>query len=366
MGSAPTKPDTIVKMVSRCQSISCWADLSSCRKRALAAVARPLRRAITLGTISVLAVVVAACGEMPVKPAAEEGATVEAGYGRAFGRVVYVEDGKPREWKWGEELAIFIRLQPAGPLQRMAIKGDGHFFWPLLAGDYVIAGYSVVGPPRSGRLWLSFSVPRPGQGVYIGDLRIEIQRGRYRFSVEDQYAQALAKVESRLSAARQAPVKSPMTPEVLQETVRGVWPICAERSGVTCDKNLQGVEPVQPPGTGTSFVTVASLTPLLEWKPSGKEGFTYDVAMYESLSIAGNVPGALRIRGTRVAYAEGLREPRYQLSTPLAPNTRYEWSVRLRDGENVSTWTTTSYFAFFVVGWAAGSGQWFGLDTPAQ
>lgn len=366
MGSTRIQPDTIVKMESRNQSISCWTDLFSCRKKALVAVARPLRRAIMLGTISVLAVVVVACGEMPVLPAAEESATVEAGYGRAFGRVVYVENGKQREWRWGEELAIFIRSLPAGPLQRMAIKGDGHFFWPLPAGDYVIAGYSVLGPPRSGRLWLSFSVPRPGQGVYIGDLRIETTRARYHFSVEDRYADALAKVESRLSAAKQAPVKLPMTPVVEQETVKNVWSICAERSGVTCDKNVQGVEPVQPPGTATSFATVASLTPLLEWKPSSKEGFTYDVAVYESLSLAGNVPGALRIRGTRVAYAEGLRETRYQLSTPLAPNTRYEWSVRLRDGENVSTWTTTSYFAFFVVGWAAGSGQWFGLDTPAQ
>ena len=366
MNSATAKLDTIVKMESRCQSISCWTDLFSCRKKALAAVARPLRRALTLGTICVLAVVVAACGEMPVKPAAEESATVEAGYGRAFGRVVYLENGKQRVWKWGEELPVFIRPLPGGPLRRMAIKGDGRFIWPLKAGDYVIAGYSLLGPPRTGRLWLSFSVPRPGQGVYIGDLRIEAMRGQYHFVIEDKYADALAIAESRLLAVNMAPLKLLMTPEPRQENVKNVWSICAERSGVTCDKNVQGVEPVQPPGTATSFATVASLTPLLEWKPPSKEGFTYDVAVYESLSLAGNVPGALRIRGTRVAYAEGLREPRYQLSTPLAPNTRYEWSVRLRDGENVSTWTTTSYFAFFVVGWAAGSGQWFGLDTPAQ
>lgn len=335
-------------------------------RRTTPRLARLLNTAVTFGTVWLLAVVVSACGEMPVKPAAEESATVEAGYGRAFGRVVYVESGKEREWKWGEELALYVRSVKTGQLQRMSIKGDGRFLWPLQPGDYVIAGYAVVGPPRTGRLWLSFSIPQAGQGVYIGDLRIATSRAHYRFGVEDKYAEALAKVGPQLSAAKIVAVKSLVAHEVTHETVKQVWPICAERSGLTCDKNLQGVEPVQPTGTATSFAAVTSLTPLLTWKPSSKEGMTYDVAVYESLSLAGDVPGAQRIRGARVAYSESLREPRFQISTPLAPNTKYEWSVRLREGENVSTWSTTSYFAFFVVGWASGSGQWFGLTTPAK
>jgi len=40
------------------------------------------------------------------------------------------------------------------------------------------------------------------------------------------------------------------------------------------------------------------------------------------------------------------------------------WSVRLRNGDTVSSWTTTSYFAFFIVGSARGSGQWYGFTTP--
>jgi len=323
-------------------------------------------RVAVLGAISLLAVMVVACGEMPVRPVSEESATVEAGYGRAFGRVVYVEDGKQREWKWLEELVLYVRPASGVVLQRMSITGDGRFYWPLKAGDYVIAGYSVLGPPRTGRLWISFSIPRPGQGVYIGDLHIDTVHGRYYFGVDDKYADALAKVQPQLTAAKIVPEKLLMTPEKKQETVKSTWPICATRSGLACETNLQGVKPVQPPDTASSFATVTSLTPLLAWKPSSKEGFTYDVAVYESLSLAGDMPGAQRIRGTRVAYAEGLREPRFQLSTPLAPNTKYEWSVRLRRGENVSTWSTTGYFAFFVIGWAAGSGQWFGIETPEK
>jgi len=323
-------------------------------------------RAAVLGAISLLAVMVVACGEMPVRPVSEESATVEAGYGRAFGRVVYVEEGKQREWKWLEELVLYVRPASGVALQRMSITGDGRFCWPLKAGDYVIVGYSVLGPPRTGRLWIGFSIPRPGQGVYIGDLRIDTMHGRYYFGVDDKYADALAKVQPQLAAAKIVPEKLLMTPEKKQETVKSTWPICAKRSGLVCETNLQGVEPVQPPDTASSFVTVTSLTPLLAWKPSSKKELTYDVAVYESLSLAGDMPGAQRIRGTRVAYAEGLREPRYQLSTPLAPNTKYEWSVRLRQGENVSTWSTTGYFAFFVIGWATGSGQWFGIETPEK
>ena len=317
-------------------------------------------------TACTLTLVLAACGGMPESPVADERATIEAGYGRAFGRIVYVEEGKERRWKWGEELAVFVRSAQTGQMQRMAIKGDGSFLWPLMAGDYIIAGYTALGPPRTGRLWVSFSIPQPGMGVYIGDLRIETTRSRYRFGVEDKYAQARAQVESRLSAGKLTAVKSLMTPEAVQETVKMVWPICAERSGVTCETNRQGVEPVQPPGTATSFPTVASLSPVLEWKPSTREGMTYDVAVYGSLSLAGDMPGAQRVRGARGAYAEGLSEPRFRIDTPLAAGTKYEWSVRLREGENVSTWSSTSYFVFFVVGWASGSGQWFGLETPAK
>jgi hypothetical protein len=106
--------------------------------------------------------------------------------------------------------------------------------------------------------------------------------------------------------------------------------------------------------------------PSFEWKPSTAEGVTYDIAIYESLPLTAfdSLPGAAKQRGKLAAYVEGLQEPKFQPGTPLQPNKRYFWSVRLRNGDLVSGWSTSSYFAFFIVGWATGSGDWFGFTTP--
>jgi hypothetical protein len=74
------------------------------------------------------------------------------------------------------------------------------------------------------------------------------------------------------------------------------------------------------------------------------------------------------VRGPVLAYAEGLQKPRY---TPpaLQRGQRYEWSVRLRDGDTVSTWSTTSQTAIapvlfpgmVFVGGGSSFGQYFGF-----
>jgi len=127
------------------------------------------------------------------------------------------------------------------------------------------------------------------------------------------------------------------------------------------------VEPLKPAGTAQGFPVTENLTPPLEWKPSSRPGVAYDVAIFESLTFkygaAGNVP---RMRGALVAYAEGLREPRYSPLAPLQPAKKYEWTVRLRDGDTVSSWSATSYFVFAIVAAASGSGQGFGFATPGR
>jgi hypothetical protein len=61
-----------------------------------------------------------------------------------------------------------------------------------------------------------------------------------------------------------------------------------------------------------------------------------------------------------VSYAEGLKEPRYAPKTPLEPGRRYQWSVRLRDGDTVSSWSTTGYNWIVRTGY----GQYFAFETP--
>jgi hypothetical protein len=327
-------------------------------------------RAITVCAAAVTIVAVSSCGEAPIQPTAEKGATTAAGYGRAFGRVIFVEDGKEKTWSTGtfalEVLNLYVRSTQTGQMHHIQIKGDGSFVWPLQAGEYVIVAYNAPGPAGTGRLWTTFAIPQPGQAVYIGDLRIESKGSSYRFGVLDRYEEALKKVEPQLAEGKLESVKALMQVEQEIGTYQKVRGICAEAWGIKCDGGLLGVVPVLPAGTARGYPAVANLTPLLEWKPSDRAGITYDVVVFESLALTGNMLGGPRARGAVVDYAQGLSEPRFQVTKPLQPAKKYDWSVRLREGDTVSTWSVSSYFVFFVIGWASGSGQWFGLSTPSK
>ena len=60
--------------------------------------------------------------------------------------------------------------------------------------------------------------------------------------------------------------------------------------------------------------------------------------MHTATTSVRDLPGAL------VAYAEGLREPRWSPPS-LQPGRLYQWTVRLRDGDTVSSWSTTEQHA---------------------
>jgi len=111
--------------------------------------------------------------------------------------------------------------------------------------------------------------------------------------------------------------------------------------------------------TGQGYPDVVDGRPQLAWKPSTAAGVTYDVAIYESLTLTVDLPTAPRARGALVAYAEALPEPSFKPQQPLAPGKRYMWSVRLRNGDTVTSWSTTGYYAVI----AGGSGHWFGFAT---
>ena len=322
----------------------------------------------SLFLLATAACLLSACADIPVRPADEKAATAAAGFGRAFGRVIYFENGKEFDWSSSifatDSLTLYVRPVPEGQLQMMQIEGDGSFYWPLRAGDYVIVGYlkmrrQVTNQQRTGRLWTTFTVPRPGQAVYIGDLRIDTTNQGSRFEVADRYAEALPRVHDRLKDARIEAVSGLMRIDGPIGRYTRVIPVCNKTWALACDGNFQGVEPLQPEGTAQGFPLATSLAPVLEWKPAGRAGVTYDVAIFESLTIP-------RMRGALMTYAEGLTAPRYTPATALPPGRKFEWSVRLRDGDTVSSWSSSSHFAFLIVAWSRGSGQGFGFTTPER
>src|SRR5687767_9630361 len=320
---------------------------------------------------ALLALLLSACGA--VAPVEEKTATAEAGYGRVFGQLRYAENGK--EVKWGsvfpstDSLTLFVRSARTGQMHYLDVPADGNFFWPPERGDYTIVGFQLA-RRRAGtftnaaRVMPRVSVPQAGQAVYIGDLVIESRAGAGRVQVLDGYEAALQRVGERITAAKLAPIKALMVLEAASGRVGRMTGICSAYWAIECDSNYQGVRPVQPEGTERTYVRVKDLMPLLEWKPSGRPGTTYDVAIYESLDFTYGLWGSVQgLRAARVAYAEGLTEPRYAPPS-LERGRRYQWSVRLRDGDTVSSWSTTSYSFFAVIAARRASGQYFGFETP--
>lgn len=329
---------------------------------------------IKTGIALLAAALLSACAGMPAAPPPEEEATAAAGYGRAFGRVQYLDKGQEVAWRASlfnhDTLTLFLRPAAGGRLQYLQLEDDGSFQWPLVAGEYLLLGFQfqrsgAVVTRLTGRVMTSFSISKAGLAAYVGDLEISAERTGYRFRVIDRYEDAVSKAQERQSTLE--PTKALMRPEPATGKYERVVSICNTVAWqVDCQGRYQGVQPLQPAQTDDGYPLTESLIPLLEWKPVGRPNTTYDVAIYESLNITTMASSAGRLRGPLVAYGEGLREPRYTPPMPLEPEKQYEWTVRLRDKDTVSSWSTTSQTIFLLVAGSRRSGRMFGFTTPSK
>ena len=330
---------------------------------------------VLLAASAVAALALAGCADMPQRALAEEAAPGSAGFGRAFGRVEYVEGGTPVTWSSSlfatDSLTLFVRPASGGEMQYMDIEGDGAFSWALRPGDYEIVGFQVTRKRGTlerltSRLMAAFPVRQAGQATYIGDLRIQASGPQGdRVDIVDRYDEALQRHGGRLAQGGFDPVKGLMRPEGRIGSYTRVAPICSWE--LNCNRQFRGLQPLRPEGTAEGMPVTRDRRPLLEWKPASKRGVTYDVAIFESLSFMYGANGNVRrLRGRLVAYAEGLTTPQFLPADPLPAGQKFEWTVRLRDGDAVSTWSSTHSAWFAVVAWSRTSGQHFGFETPAR
>jgi hypothetical protein len=334
-----------------------------------------MRTAVVLGLAASAALLVS-CAVKP--PVSEEEGSVASGYGRVFGRVQYTYDGAPAELGLAllgsHDVTLFLREAGGEELQYLQPERDGSFSWPLKPGNYVLIGLAAgrsAGSYREGtnrRYMAPVSVPEAGVAVYIGDIRIASRGGRYAIDLVDDYDETLKRMQPLLASGRFRPVKALLRPERPPGRYKAVQPICSGAWGVACSDANQGVEVVAPVGPGMTFPTTETLTPLLEWKPSARSDVTYDLVVYESLNFeyALGRQRVSRMLGALAAYAEALPEPRFVPPAALPPGRKYEWSVRVRSGDTVSTWSTTSFSLNLLIAGRRSSGQLFGFETPAK
>lgn len=287
-----------------------------------------------------------------------------------FGSIEVYEDGEQQEWGsrfFGYD-HFYLTILPSNSNEAITYKLDkeGKFFWALPTDDYTLLGYiwdSDTGR-RTGHIGADFSSPEPGADAYIGSI---VLRGNMAYLIpafEDKFESVVAHYDAKFPSRRGTAAKQLMQePESIGnfKSFRGP---CDENWQIGCTKRFHGVTPISPDVTQSGFPVANDLMPEFRWKGCPKSAVSYDLVLYEAASYA--VAGATvpsYMRGRIVAYAEDLQEPHWKPDKPLKPDTRYIWSVRLREGETVSGWSTQSHSTFLLVYASWGHGQWFQFRT---
>jgi hypothetical protein len=346
--------------------------------------------------ILTIAASLAACQAPPAIERVE--APVE-GKNIVFGRVDVQSSNRPSEWSGScadkiylvcpDDFEVWVVRSGSRELTSHRLAGDGSFYWTLAPGAYSLLGWEwqtfkagtffegSKSRTRSGRIGGQFTVPADKNTVYLGTIEIQLSDSRYRSRVLDDHDVATRRLHEKFPTVETEPAASLVRLQGDPVTARLVS-ICDPRWGLECLKEIHGVTPVSPASRALEFAPVGSLQPTLEWRPAAGANVTYDVMVYEALPHTGSwqpamlaaQPGWMSTRyvqGALVDSATGLREPWYALKAPLQPNSKYFWTVRLRDGEAVSDWSTLSFggfsFLVFIQGMSSGSGWPFSFST---
>lgn len=242
-----------------------------------------------------------------------------------LGKIDFQVEGKPKKCQTFLVRDCWLVILPSQGNRAMAfgIDGDGQQFrWSLPPGDYSIIGLEYnEGGLLAQRVGVTFRVSNDLKPTYIGTLVYhDTKQGRLVDVVPDPVDRP---------TLPEGWVSAPMALEAPLGSFAEVVDVCAAEWGLTCTKNLAGVTP-QSPSVYRDFKPVGSTLPALRWSQATAAGVTYDFALYEAAGYKGVrdlmttwVPGRL------IAYRQGLTEPSWQPSIPLAQGQRYFWSVRL-------------------------------------
>jgi hypothetical protein len=257
----------------------------------------------------------------------------------------------------------------------LPFDADGWFAWTLDPGDYVFSDLWCTWESTRymGPLNVRLKVAPHTAPIYIGHLPFDYARNRF-----EPISWSMNEVEAAAEFARRYPGAAAAIP---QEPLRDPGPgnfrtirsICASEWGLECGHLWQGIEPlepiklVEPPDPaveqhpyGPGLATLDTLVPPLKWKPATAAGMTYDVAVWEAVTYHVGPFSDVYAPGRLAVYAENIDSPQLGIPDPLKPKTKYVWSVRLRKGDRVSTWSLRGHFSLFYTRW----GEWFSFETP--
>ena len=288
-----------------------------------------------------------------------------------FGSVEVYRDGKQEKWgmKFTGYNYFYLTILPPDTNEAITYKldKDGVFYWAIPPGEYTLLGYywQDHDVKRTGHIDAKFIVPEIGGDVYLGSIEFHSNRGYLVPKFQDKYDEIAKLYDLKFPNRKGTAVKGLFEPPQPMGNFSSYRYVCNDDWKIECNNSKSGIITLSPAISQVGFPTVSSLKPEFRWKPSERQDISYDIIIYEAAAYA--VSGAASssyMRGRVVAYKEGLEESYWQPENPLKPKTRYFWSVRLREGDTVSEWSTHGHFIFLVVAMSSGSGQWFQFRTP--
>ena len=273
---------------------------------------------------------------------------------------------------WGTKFTghnyFYLLVLPADSTEAISYRldKDGVFFWTLEPGEYTLLGYywQNLQTVRSGHIGATFVVPEDGPDVYLGSMVFSGNIVYLQPKLEDRFEQVSALYDAQFAARRGTAVKQLFEPPQDIGHFTAVSGQCHDDWKIECTKRFRGVTPITPAVSQSGFPETDSTLPEFRWQACGRQDVSYDLLLYEAATF--NIGGALvpqYTRGHIVAYVEDIKEPRWKPDAALRPNTRYYWSVRLRDGSTVSRWSTLSHSTFLLIYASSGYGQWFQFKT---
>lgn len=310
----------------------------------------------------------------------------EPGAGNAvvFGKFDVSRKGKPQRLGpfAGTNCSALVLPENSNEALFVGMDDHGRFTWALRPGNYTLLDYRCDNNWHFafGRMNAPFSVAANDAAVYVGRIQVELEEPRTGPEmIRDDEAAALKKFKALYPDSTVQPVKRLLQPQQEVGSYSRIRSIChpSWASGVECSRSLWGVSPIDPPIQRglheMRFIDIKELEPTFRWKPSSGEGIAYDVGIWEAVSYTPNGMARLWVPGRLVYLAENIDRPELALPEPLRPKTRYYWSVRLRRGDIVSSWSVAGHDLFLPLWippstalptWISYSGQPFAFRTP--
>ena len=119
------------------------------------------------------------------------------------------------------------------------------------------------------------------------------------------------------------------------------------------------------------YRTIETLSPDLKWKDIKKPNQTYDLGVWETAyrsvdDIKKKAAQADTSWGIFIYGTNNISTNYFQIPIRLKPNTYYNWSVRIRDGEKVERWSSFSQEKVIGSAQIIYNNNPFGFKTPPQ